>query len=146
MNSTETHPPILLVDDNECDIDLALRAFKKQKFLNPIEVCHDGVEVMDIVKEWDKGRIPPVLILLDLKMPRINGLQVLAYLKGTEKYKDIPIVVLTTSKEDSDIAKAYSLGANSYIVKPVEYSKFLQIAAQIKLYWTVLNSFPIGMP
>ena len=144
MSSTESLPPILLVDDNEYDIDLALRAFKKQHLLNPIEICHDGVEVMDKVKEWDGGHTPPILILLDLKMPRINGLQVLAYLKGAEKYKEIPIVVLTTSKEDSDIAAAYALGANSYIVKPVEFSKFLQIASQIKLYWTEMNSFPTG--
>jgi CheY-like chemotaxis protein len=144
MTVDEVLPPILLVDDNEYDIDLALRAFKKQQFANPIEVCHDGVEVMEIVKEWDEGRPPPVLILLDLKMPRINGLQVLAYLKGIEKYKEIPVVVLTTSSEDSDVNKAYALGANSYIVKPVEFSKFLQIASQIKLYWMALNSIPKG--
>ena len=145
MSEKKFLQPILVVEDNETDIDLALRAFKKQKLLNPIEIARDGVEVLDLIKEWESGHPQPIVILLDLKLPRMDGLEVLSLLKGNEKYKKIPIVVLTTSREDSDIKNAYSLGANSYIVKPVEFEKFTEITSQIEIYWTIMNDIPTGM-
>jgi CheY-like chemotaxis protein len=142
MTKSIALPPILLVEDNQTDIDLALYAFKKIQFANPIEICRDGVEVLAKIGNWEKGEAKPVCILLDIKMPRVDGLEVLAAVK--EKFPSIPVIMLTTSNEASDIEKAYSLGANSYIVKPVELDNFVQIAQQIKLYWMVLNTSPAG--
>jgi len=146
MKTSESDRPILLVEDNENDIALTLKAFEMQQIVNPVVVCRDGVEVIEIIKEWQSGRKAPVLILLDLKLPRIDGFQVLETIKSTEKFKEIPIIVLTSSKEERDIQKAYALGVNSYLVKPIEFEKFLYIAEQIKIYWTVLNISPTGLP
>jgi CheY-like chemotaxis protein len=142
MNESSGLPPILLAEDNQVDIELTLNAFKKIQIVNPIEICRDGVEVTEKMDEWEKGHPKPVCVLLDLKMPRMNGLEVLAVLK--EKYRSIPVIVLTTSKESTDVQEAYALGANSYIVKPVGFESFVQIARHINLYWVVLNSIPAG--
>jgi hypothetical protein len=131
--------PILLIEDNPVDIDLTLRAFKKQNLTNPIEIARDGEEAINLIGKWKEGKSKPVVILLDLKLPKFNGLEVLKVIKTHPVFKTIPVVVLTSSAEDSDINTAYELGANSYIVKPVEFDKFIDVAAQIELYWTVLN-------
>lgn len=135
---TNNHP-ILLVEDNPVDIDLTLRAFKKQNLTNPIEIVRDGEEAINMIGKWDAGKPIPVVILLDLKLPKFSGLEVLKEIKTHPVFKKIPVVVLTSSAEDSDINTAYELGANSYIIKPVEFDKFIEVAAQIELYWTVLN-------
>jgi len=131
--------PILLVEDNPMDVDLTLRAFAKRQLTNPIEVARDGEEALAWVSRWEAGESKPVVILLDLKLPKVNGLEVLKELKSHDSLNTIPIVVLTSSSEDGDIQEAYRLGANSYIIKPVNFDKFMDVAKQIELYWTVLN-------
>ncbi|MDX9748206.1 MAG: response regulator [Paludibacter sp.] len=133
------HQPILLVEDNPVDLDLTIRAFKSQRLENPIVTARNGEEALAFVEKWENGEAIPVVILLDLKMPKVNGLEVLKVLKSHAKFSTIPIVILTTSSESSDVHEAYQLGANSYIVKPVDFEKFLDVAKQIDLYWRVLN-------
>jgi hypothetical protein len=108
--------------------------------LNPIEVARDGEEALANIDRWDRGELSPIFILLDLKLPKINGLEVLRQLKSHPKYSAIPVIVLTTSAEDHDIEEAYKLGCNSYIVKPVEFNKFMDVATQIEVYWCALNT------
>jgi CheY-like chemotaxis protein len=132
----------LLVEDNPMDVDLTRRALARRKLSNAIEVARDGEEALGFIARWDAGEPPPVVILLDLKLPKVSGLEVLARLKQHARFAAIPVVVLTTSGEDGDVQAAYRLGANSYIVKPVDFDKFVEVAAQIELYWTVLNEAP----
>lgn len=131
--------PILLVEDNPLDIDLTIRAFKKRNLTNPIQVARDGEEALAYIEKWDAGEEIPVVILLDLNMPKLDGLEVLKVIKKHPKYASIPVVVLTSSSDNNDIEKAYKLGANSYIVKPVNFDKFVDVASHIELYWNVLN-------
>lgn len=132
--------PIVLIEDNPMDIDLTLRAFAKRQLANPIEVVEDGEAAMARIDQWEQGLSEmPSLILLDLKLPKVDGLDVLRRLKSSLKLRVIAVVVLTTSAEDRDVQLAYELGANSYIVKPVSFDKFLQVAEQIELYWGLLN-------
>lgn len=132
-------PPILLVEDNPMDLDLTLRAFNKRRFINAIEVARDGEEALAYVARWDAGEPIPAVILLDINMPKVNGLEVLEQLKRHPVYRRIPVVVLTSSREDRDLAAAYDLGVNSYIEKPVSFNKFMEVADQIELYWCVTN-------
>lgn len=131
--------PILLVEDNPVDLDLTLRAFKSRKLTNPLEIARDGEEAIAFIEKWKNGDPVPVVILLDLNLPKVNGLEVLEAIKKHPDFKTIPVVVLTTSSESSDVKKSYQLGANSYIVKPVDFDKFIEVATQIELYWSVLN-------
>jgi CheY-like chemotaxis protein len=133
---------ILLVEDNPMDVDLTLRAFKRRHLTNPVEVARDGEEALACIARWETGGEPPAIILLDLKLPRVDGLEVLRRLKGHPTFGTIPVVVLTTSAEESDIQQAYKLGANSYIVKPVDFEAFVDVAAQIDVYWTLVNRPP----
>lgn len=135
-------PPILLVEDNPMDVDLALRAFKKRRLTNPVEVARDGEEALAWIGRWEKGEPLPAVILLDLKLPRVDGLEVLRQLKAHPEFRRVPVVMLTTSKENQDVNRAYELGVNSYIVKPVDFDKFVEVASQIEIYWTVLNARP----
>ena len=137
---TEAIRSILLVEDNLLDVDLTLRAFNKRKVVNPVIVARDGEEAMALIDAWEAGDIPPALILLDLKLPKVNGLEVLERLKKHERFKKIPVVMLTTSAEDRDIQAAYALGVNSYIIKPVSFDKFMEVAEKIEVYWGVLNT------
>ena len=131
--------PIVLVEDNPVDIDLTLRAFKKRNLTNPIQVARDGEEALGFIDKWENGEQVPVVVLLDLNLPKVNGLEVLEKIKSHPKYDAIPVVVLTSSSDNNDIEKAYKLGANSYIIKPVNFDKFVEVASQIELYWNVLN-------
>lgn len=140
MKTNGQNNPILLIEDNPIDLDLTLRAFAQQKITNPILVARDGEEALAYIPKWDAGEPEPVVILLDLKLPKVSGLEVLEMIKSHPKYKTIPIVVLTSSDESSDVKKAYVLGVNSYIVKPVDFGKFIEVAKNIELYWTVLNN------
>ncbi|OWW21441.1 response regulator [Noviherbaspirillum denitrificans] len=143
MASTTAYPrPVLLVEDNPVDLDLTLRAFARHSLLNPIEVARDGEEALSWINRWEAGEALPLLILLDLKLPRVDGLDVLAQWKKHAVSRSIPVVVLSSSAEDRDIQSAYHLGANSYIVKPVAFDRFLEVAAQIELYWCALNEPP----
>ena len=143
MNSL--NPPILVVEDNPLDLDLTQRAFAKHRLANPIQVARDGEEALSFIPRWEAGEPQPSVILLDLKLPKVGGLDVLRTIKQHPKFKMIPVVILTTSGEDSDIVEAYRLGANSYIVKPVDFEKFLEVASQIEVYWCLLNTSPAGV-
>jgi CheY-like chemotaxis protein len=134
--------PILLVEDNPMDVDLTQRALRRHRLANELVIARDGEEAINLIPRWENGEPAPTLILLDLKLPRLSGLEVLAHLKSHSSFASIPVVVLTTSRDDGDVKRAYQLGANSYIVKPVDFDKFLEVAAQIELYWTVLNEPP----
>lgn len=141
MNSVPNRS-ILLIEDNPMDVDLTKRAFARRNLNNPIEVARDGEEALTWIVRWEAGEPQPSIILLDLKLPRVDGLEVLRQLKAHPTFRSIPVVILTTSAEDQDIQTAYQLGANSYIVKPVDFEKFLEVAEQIDRYWTVLNKPP----
>jgi CheY-like chemotaxis protein len=131
--------PILLVEDNPMDVDLTRRAFSRHNLANPLDIARDGQEAVDYVTRWKDGDALPAVILLDLKLPKLSGLEVLRAIRGHRQFTVVPVVILTSSAEDRDIFEAYSLGANSYIVKPVDFDKFIDVARQIELYWTVLN-------
>jgi CheY-like chemotaxis protein len=131
--------PILLVEDNPVDLDLTLRAFAARKISNKILVARDGEEALNYIELWESGEPVPVVILLDLNMPKVNGLEVLEKIKSHPKFKTIPIVILTTSSESKDLKTAYQLGANSYIIKPVDFEKFIDVARHIDVYWRVIN-------
>jgi two-component system response regulator len=141
---------ILLVEDNPDDEALTLRAFKKNNIGNEIVVAHDGVEALDflfgtgIYAGRDLSRMPQ-LILLDLKLPRIDGLEVLRRLRADERTKLLPVVILTSSKEEHDLVAGYTLGANSYVRKPVDFAQFSEAVRQLGLYWLVLNEVPMDM-
>ena len=139
--NTQNHP-ILLIEDNPMDVDLTRRAFIRRKVNHPIEVARDGEEVLAYIANWDDKRSIPILILLDLKLPKVDGLEVLHQLKSHPRFRSIPVVVLSTSTEDRDIQIAYQKGANSYIVKPVDFDQFMQIVEHIQIYWCLLNTPP----
>ena len=138
---------ILLVEDNPDDVKLTLRALKKNNILNKVVVVEDGVEALDYLH--GTGRFAgrdlsdmPQLILLDLKMPKLDGLEVLLRIRQDERTRILPVVILTTSSEDKDRIESYKLGANSYIRKPVDFNQFLEAVQQLGLYWLVLNEAP----
>jgi two-component system, response regulator len=144
MNNQEVE--ILIVEDNPNDAELTLRALRKQNLANNVVHLPDGAEAMDFL--FAKGKYSdrqinnlPKVILLDLKMPKIDGLELLEKIKFEPLTKAIPVVILTSSAEDPDIKRAYELGANSYIVKPVEFNKFSKTVADLGLYWMVINKF-----
>ncbi len=132
--SNDQHRPVLLVEDNPMDVDLTLRAFKKRRLGNPIEVARDGEEALAYMARWEAGTPLPIVILLDLKLPKVDGLEVLRQIKTHANFSTIPIVVLTTSGEQNDIRAAYQLGVNSYIVKPVDFDKFMEVAGRDEYY------------
>ena len=138
---------ILLVDDDPDDEALAQRALKKNNIKNEVVVAHDGIEALDYLfgrgayAGRDLNEIPQV-ILLDLKLPKMNGLEVLREIRADERTKLLPVVILTTSKEEQDIINSYSLGANSYIRKPVDFIQFAEAVRQLGLYWLLLNETP----
>jgi CheY-like chemotaxis protein len=130
---------ILLVEDNPDDEALTLRAFKKNRIANEVVIARDGQEALDYLFGDDPL---PELILLDLKLPKVNGLEVLKRLRENETTKLVPVVVLTSSVEDRDLIDSYSLGANSYVQKPVDFAQFTEAIRQLGLYWLVLNQGP----
>ena len=138
---------ILLVEDNADDVEMALRALKKNNLTNKVMVVRDGEEALDFFHGRGKfsGRIcekHPKIVLLDLKLPKVDGLEVLKELKENPDTKMIPVIVLTSSKEEKDMVESYKLGVNSYIIKPVEFEKFIEAVREIGLYWLLLNHQP----
>jgi two-component system response regulator len=138
---------ILLVEDNPDDVDLTLRALKKNNIINEIVVVNDGAQALDFLfckgayASRDPSRMPAV-ILLDLKLPKIDGLEVLRRIRADERTKRLPVVILTSSRQEEDLLQSYSLGANSYIRKPVDFHQFSDAVQQLGLYWLVLNEPP----
>jgi two-component system response regulator len=132
---------ILLVEDSADDAELTIRAIRNNKIANRIELVRDGVEAIEYL---ESGRPLPRLVLLDLKLPRMNGLEVLQKIRNNPKTRIIPVLVLTSSREEPDVAAAYDLGVNSYIVKPVEFEDFVKAVTNAGLYWMLLNEPPRG--
>ena len=138
---------ILLVEDNPDDVDLTLRAFKKNNISNEIVVARDGVQAIEYLSSTgmysgNTAEDLPQLVLLDLHLPKVSGLEVLRAIRADPRIKLMPVVVLTSSSEEPDIISSYQLGANSYIRKPVDFNQFLEAARQLGLYWLVLNQPP----
>jgi two-component system response regulator len=138
---------ILLVEDNPQDAELTIRALKKRKLANRLVVVEDGAEALDFV--FCRGRYaerdiahPPKVVLLDLKLPKLNGLEVLREIRADQRTRSIPVVMVTSSREDPDIKTAYDLGANSYVVKPVEFDAFVQAMSHVGFYWLLVNQVP----
>ncbi len=144
-----TEKTILLVEDNPDDEALTLRALKKNNITNKVAVAHDGVEALDYLfgtgpYEGQEPNPLPAVILLDLKLPKLDGLEVLKRIRAHPRTKLLPVVILTTSKEEQDIINGYSFGANSYVRKPVDFVQFVDAVNQLGLYWLLLNEPPHG--
>jgi len=136
-----TNRPILLVEDNPSDIKLTQRAFAKTNIANELVVAEDGQAALDYLFS-DADRELPAVVLLDLKLPRVDGLEFLRRIRADQRTRLLPVVVLTTSKEERDMIESYSLGANSYVRKPVSFSEFSAAVAQLGVYWLALNQVP----
>jgi CheY-like chemotaxis protein len=145
--ATTNEIEILLVEDNPNDVELTLRALKKHNLTNKVYVVKDGAGALEYIfangtYAYRKIEDHPKVILLDLKLPKVDGLEVLRQVKSDERTKVIPVVVLTSSKEEKDQVESYKLGANSYITKPVDFDKFVQSVSELGLYWLLLNQPP----
>jgi two-component system, response regulator len=141
---TDNGVEILLVEDNPRDVEMTLRALRKRKLANNVYVAKDGAEALDFLFATGAhvARNPnhtPKVVLLDLKLPKVSGLEVLKKLKADERTRTIPVVVLTSSQEEKDMVESYRLGVNSYIVKPVDFDKFVESVGEIGLYWLLVN-------
>ena len=138
---------ILLVEDNPDDVELTLRAFKRSHLMNPIAVARDGVEALDFVfargAQEHRTSLPlPTLVVLDLKLPRLDGLGVLKAIRAEERTRFLPVVILTSSQEEQDLISGYALGANSYVRKPVDFAQFMEAAKVLGIYWLMMNQLP----
>ncbi len=142
-------PNILLVEDNPNDAELALRSLKKHNLANQVKWVKDGEQALDFLfqrGEWaSRAATLPKVILLDLRLPKVDGIEVLRAIRADKKTKELPVVVLTSSKEDRDVVDTYKLGVNSYIAKPVAFDEFAKVVAEIGMYWAVLNRVPPDM-
>ena len=139
-------PYILLVEDNPDDIELTQRAFAKNHIINEVVVLRDGAEACEFLFASDRaGRALPQVILLDLKLPKVSGLEVLEKIRANEGTALIPTVILTSSKQEEDLLEGYRLGVNSYVRKPVDFNEFVEAVRQVGLYWLVLNEAPPAM-
>jgi two-component system response regulator len=142
---------ILLVEDNPADVELTLHVLKKNNLANRIKVVRDGAEALDFIfgaNADPSGSLEnvPKVVLLDLKLPKVDGLAVLAKIKADPRSKMIPVVVLTSSREEKDLLLSYELGVNSYIVKPVDFAQFSESVRQLGLYWLLINQRPVSPP
>jgi CheY-like chemotaxis protein len=145
----KTPKRILLVEDSEKDVELTLAALEEHRLANEVMVAHDGVEALDYLHQrgkfagHDNGL--PVVVLLDLKMPRKDGLEVLREMKTSPLLKNIPVVMITSSREEQDLVKSYELGVNAYVVKPVDFQKFVESVQQLGFFWVLVNEPPPGV-
>lgn len=145
--SSEAMVEILLVEDNAHDVELTLHAFEKRNLANRVHVVRDGQEALDFLfgsgdYASRQGAPPPRVVLLDLKLPKIDGLEVLRTIRRDPALRSLPVVVLTSSREDRDLVESYELGVNSYIVKPIDFASFIDTASTLGLYWLLLNQPP----
>jgi len=146
---TQGQIEILLVEDNPDDVELTLHSLRKEKLANNIRVARDGEEALEFLfrngAPADRSlERPPKLVLLDLKLPKVDGMEVLRRIKADERTRVIPVVILTSSKEERDLVKGYNLGANSYIQKPVDFDQFRETIMNVGLYWLVINQAPVN--
>jgi CheY-like chemotaxis protein len=139
---------IVLAEDNPRDVELTLEALAQHNLANEVVVLHDGAAVLDYLfcrgEYADRPPINPVVVLLDLKMPKVDGIEVLGTLKGDPRLKEIPVVVMTSSRETPDLAECYRLGVNAYVVKPVDFGRFVDAVKQVGAFWAILNEPPPG--
>lgn len=137
---------ILYAEDSEFDIELTLAAFQECNLANPVDVVKDGAEALDYLfyrgAYSSRNKEIPIFILLDLKMPKLDGIEVLKEIRKSEEYKNIPVIILTSSKMESDIVKSYELGANSFVVKPIDFKEFVKVIKSIGYFWAIVNSSP----
>lgn len=143
----EANKVILLVEDNPDDVELTLRAFRRSRLMNPIAVARDGIEALDFlfargVHADRASAAPPTLVILDLKLPKLDGLGVLKAIRADERTHFLPVVIMTSSKEEQDLISGYSLGANSYVRKPVDFSEFVEAVKVLGFYWLMMNEVP----
>lgn len=140
--------PILLVEDNPNDLELTLIALEKSQLANEVVVVRDGAEALDYLSMqgvWAKRQEGnPAVLLLDLKLPKVDGLEVLRHIRSTASLKSLPVVMLTSSKEEQDLLRSYELGVNAYVVKPVDFQEFVKAIADLGIFWAVLNEPPPG--
>ncbi|MBD8481401.1 response regulator [Pseudomonas coleopterorum] len=140
--------PILLVEDNPNDLELALIALERSQLANEVVIMRDGAEAMDYLlrrNEYsDRQEGNPAVLLLDVKLPKVNGLEVLEAIRQTEALRSIPVVMLTSSREEPDLERAYQLGVNAYVVKPVKFKEFVSAITDLGMFWAVLNEPPVG--
>lgn len=137
---------ILLVEDNDDDIELTKLAFQENKFANSIKIIKDGEKALNFLLRKGNDEIKeigrPVFILLDINLPKVNGMDILMHLKKDDYIKHVPVIMLTTSRQDEDIVKSYDLGANSYVRKPVDYQEFVKVINNLGIYWLAINQIP----
>lgn len=140
--------PILLVEDDKRDLELTLIALERSQLANEVVVVRDGAQALEYLnRQGDHAERPegnPAVILLDLKLPKVNGLEVLESVRATESLRSVPVVMLTSSQEESDLLKSYRLGVNAYVVKPVEFKQFVSAISDLGVFWAVLNEPPPG--
>lgn len=148
LNHSSALRSILVVEDNDMDLDLCVQAFVEHSVANPILVCRDGEEALQFIDEHPNVEDPrlPLLVLLDLRLPKVDGIDVLRHARLHPVWRQVPFVVLTTSRENADIGAAYQLGVNSYIVKPVDFAAFAEVMKSIKCYWILTNEPPFPSP
>ena len=146
LNKNSLLRPILVVEDNDMDLDLCMQAFEEHAIANPVFACRDGEEAIQFI---DAHSTPehsnlPLLVLLDLRLPKVDGIEVLRYARAHPVWRQVPFIILTTSRQNGDISAAYDIGVNSYIVKPVDFVSFSKVVKYIKLYWILTNEPPFA--
>lgn len=148
LNAKSSLRPILVVEDNDMDLDFCLQAFEEHAIANPVIACRDGVEALAFIDAHASSEDPgfPLMVLLDLHLPKANGIEVLRHAQRQPLWKQVPFIILTTSKENTDISAAYRHGVNSYIVKPVDFASFAEVVKHIKMYWILTNEPPFRSP
>jgi len=145
---TEQLPDILLAEDNPNDVELTLEALAQHNLANSVTVAHDGVEALEYLRcegaFSDRSPCNPAVVLLDIKMPRMDGLEVLREIRGDPRLKRLPVVILTSSREEQDIVTSYDLGVNAYVVKPVDFQSFIDAVESLGVFWALINERPPG--
>ena len=144
LNPRSPLRPILVVEDNDMDLDFCVQAFQEHSIANPLIACRNGEEALEFIDAHpapEDARLP-LLVLLDLRLPKVDGVEVLRHARAHPVWKQVPFIVLTTSRENADISRAYELGVNAYIVKPVDFGSFTDVVKQIKMFWILTNEPP----